>query len=206
MSPTATTQNPQPIIDLLLADINGVIPNFTSLVSSYRLLVGSAEEIQRTPNVCPEVFERAVKRYDNAGLLIDVLLELLCCKILFTSELLQVSYAPIDLFRLISNPTTATDTPFHTAEQVVGLELLLKLLNRCREQCSCLPDHPVVCPDPPAPVPPPPPVTPPETASQPAAATPDPRQNPAPPGKSSDSKKEYALEKEFLSRVRRKNI
>jgi hypothetical protein len=154
MAPTATNQSPQPIIDLILADINAVIPNFTSMVSSYRLLVGAAEEISRTPNVCPDVFERSVRRFDNAGTLIDVFLELLCCKIVFSSEFLQVSCAPVDLFRLISNPSAATDTPFHTAEQVIGLELLRKVLEKCQGNYSCLPKYQVVCPPPPPETPP----------------------------------------------------
>lgn len=148
-----TTQNPQPIIDLILADINAVIPNFSSLVSSYRLLVGSAEEIHRTPDVCPDVFERAVRRYDNTGTLIDILLELLCCKIAFSSEFLSVSCAPVDLFRLLVNPTTATDTPHNTAEQVVGLEVLRRILDKCESTSPCLPYQQVVCPTPPSPAP-----------------------------------------------------
>jgi hypothetical protein len=167
-----TTQNPQPIIDLILADINAVIPNFSSLVSSYRLLVGAAEEIHRTPNVCPDVFERAVRRYDNTGTLIDILLELLCCKIVFSSEFLSVSCAPVDLFRLLANPTTGTDTPHNTAEQVVGLEVLRRVLDRCESGAGpCLPYQQVVCPSPPAPTPA---ATP---AARPAAAAPAP--NPA---------------------------
>lgn len=141
-----TTQNPQPIIDLILADINAVIPNLSSLVASYRLLVGASEEIHRTPEICPEVFERAVRRADNAGTLIDVFLELLCCKIAFSSEFLKISCAPVDLFRLLANCTTATDVPSHTAEQVVEMEALRRILEKCHQQGSCLPDHTVVCP------------------------------------------------------------
>lgn len=191
-----TTQTPQPIIDLLLADINAVIPNFTSLVSSYRLLVGAAEEIRRTPTVCPEVFERAVRRYDNTGFLIDVLLELLCCKILFTSELLQISCAPIDLFRLIANPSTETDTSFRTAEQVVGLELLLKIFERCLHHCQCLPDYPVICPEAPPPAPPAAPAS--QTSTPPATS----RTEKTPPATSSNSKKEPPV----TSRLYRKHI
>lgn len=147
-----TNQNPQPIIDLILADINGIIPNLSSLVASYRLLVGASEEIHRTPEVCPEVFERAVRRADNAGTLIDVFLELLYCKIAFSSEFLKISCAPVDLFRLLANRTTATDIPFHTAEQVVEMEVLRRILEKCQNQNSCLPEHPVVvCPAPPIP-------------------------------------------------------
>lgn len=142
-----TNQNPQPIIDLILADINGVIPNLSSLVASYRLLVGASEEIHRTPDICPDVFERAVRRADNAGTLIDVFLELLYCKIDFSSEFLKLSCAPVDLFRLLANRSTATDIPFHTAEQVVELEVLRRILEKCQNQKSCLPEHPVVvCP------------------------------------------------------------
>ncbi len=151
-----TTQNPQPIIDLILADINAVIPNLSSLVASYRLLVGASEEIHRTAEVCPEVFERAVQRADNAGTLIDVFLELLCCKIAFSSEFLKISCAPVDLFRLLANPNTATDIPPRTAEQVLEMEALRRILDKCHPRDSCLPKHTVVCQKSPPPPPPPP--------------------------------------------------
>ena len=140
-----TNQNPQPIIDLILADINGIIPNLSSLVASYRLLVGASEEIHRTPEICHDVFERAVRRFDNAGTLIDIFLELLYCKIGFSSEFLKITCAPVDLFRLLANRTTATDIPFHTAEQVVEMEVIRRILEKCQKQNSCLPENPVVC-------------------------------------------------------------
>ncbi|MCC5468197.1 hypothetical protein [Pelosinus baikalensis] len=154
-----TNQNPQPIIDLILADINAVIPNLSSLVASYRLLVGASEEIHRTPEICPEVFERAVRRADNAGTLIDVFLELLCCKVAFSSDFLKISCAPVDLFRLLANKSPTTDVPFHTAEQVVEMEALRRVLECCHHKGSCLPDKEVLCPrpkgapEPPAPAP-----------------------------------------------------
>lgn len=141
-----TNQNPQPIIDLILADINAVIPNLSSLVASYRLLVGASEEIHRTPEVCPEVFERAVRRADNAGTIIDLFLELLCCKVAFSSEFLKISCAPVDLFRLLANRTPTTDIPFHTAEQVVEMEALRRILERCHHRKDCLPEKEVLCP------------------------------------------------------------
>ena len=72
-----------PILDTIIADINAIVPQYSSIVSSYRLLVGSAEEISRMPGVPREIYERAVCRYDRAGTLIDILQELLCCKIRF---------------------------------------------------------------------------------------------------------------------------
>jgi len=145
-----STQNPQAIIDLILSDINGIIPTFSALVNAYRLLVGAAEEIQRTPNICPEVFERAVHRLDNTGTLIDVLLELLCCKIAFSSEFLRLSCAPVDLLRLLANSKDSTDPACHTAEQVLGLEILRRALSGFAKTPSCLPDQPVICPETPA--------------------------------------------------------
>lgn len=139
------------IIDTILADVNAIIPNFSSLVSSYRLLVGAAEEIHRTPGVPIDVFHRAVDRFDHAGALIDILLELLCCKISFSSDFLGVTCAPVDLYRLLSNRSAATDTPFHTAEQIVELEVLRRVLERCRSSSSCF--SPLF---PPPPEPPPP--------------------------------------------------
>ncbi|MCX7779413.1 MAG: hypothetical protein N2491_00700 [Negativicutes bacterium] len=130
-------QDDNPIIDVILADINAVIPNFSSLVSSYRLLVGAAEEIQRTPRVPAEIFQRAVLRYDRAGTLIDVLLELLCCKIIFASRFLGTVCAPIDLARYAANSSDAADTPQRTAEQILLIELLRLILSSAGEESPC---------------------------------------------------------------------
>lgn len=129
-----TTQ--QSIIGTILSDIIGVIPNFSSLVSSYRLLVGAAEEIHRTPGLPFEIFERAVIRFDRAGTLIDILLELLCCKIAFSSQFLEVTCAPVDIFRLLGNSNSLNDDSFITAEQIIILELLRQALNNnCQSSC-----------------------------------------------------------------------
>ncbi|CQR72662.1 hypothetical protein SOV_00500 [Sporomusa ovata DSM 2662] len=127
----------QTIINTILGDITGVIPNFSSLVSSYRLLVGSAEEIQRTPGVPFEIFERAVIRFDRAGTLIDILLELLCCKIAFSSQFLAVTCAPVDIIRLLANCGTLEDDSCRTAEQIVILELLRQVLDHHCHDNSC---------------------------------------------------------------------
>lgn len=150
-SATTIPLNPVALIDLILADVNAVLPNFNGLVSSYRLLVGAAEEIRRTRDVCPDVFERAVRRFDNAGNLIDVLLELLCCKIVFSSELLKVTCGPVDLVRYLLTCLDGEDTPCRSAESVVGLAALKKLQDSFCCEHYCLPDRPVVCPGPPLP-------------------------------------------------------
>lgn len=145
------------IIDTILADVNVIIPNFSSLVSSYRLLVGAAEEIHRIPGVCPDVFERAVRRFDNAGTLIDILLDLLCCKIAYSSEFLSLVCAPIDLFRLFLNRFEPCDQSHLTADEIITLETLRRTLDDCLVQYTCFSNRPVVCPTPPPPTPPPPP-------------------------------------------------
>lgn len=142
------------IINAILGDISAVIPNFSSLVSSYRLLVGAAEEIQRTPGVPFEIYERSVIRYDRAGTLIDILLELLCCKIAFSSQFLAVTCAPIDIVRLLSD-CGSVDDPCRTAEQIIILEALRQALNRPCGSCFGPPPEGIT----PAPPAPPPPVT-----------------------------------------------
>lgn len=127
-------ETPQSIINTIMADINAVMPNYQILVSSYRLLVGAAEEIQRTPGAPKEIFERAVLRMDNAGTLIDIFLDLLLCKISFTSDFLGVTCAPVDLFRLLANRNPAKDTPFRTGEQILQLEVLRRALE---EKANC---------------------------------------------------------------------
>jgi hypothetical protein len=123
------------IINTLLGDINAVVPNFTSLVSSYRLLVGAAEEVQRTPGVPFEIFERAVIRYDRTGTLIDLLLELLCCKIAFITQFLAVTCAPVDIFRLLEDCCSPDDPNCRTAETIIILEALRQVLGRPCSSC-----------------------------------------------------------------------
>lgn len=144
---TCTPPSPeasQPIITTILADVSAVMSNFSSLVSSYRLLVGAAEEISRIPGVCPDVFERAVRRFDNAGTLIDILLDLLCCKIGYSSEFLGITCAPIDLFRLATNAKIPCDQSHRTAEQILAIEALGQALADCKKY-NCFPCAPVVC-------------------------------------------------------------
>ena len=145
----------QTIIDTILSDITAVIPNFASLVSSYRLLVGSAEEIHRTPGVPFEIFERAVIRFDRAGTLIDILLELLCCKIAFSSQFLAVTCAPVDIIRLLATCGPLEDDSCQTAEQIIILELLRQVLDRHCHDHSCFGPPPEGITPPEAPAPPP---------------------------------------------------
>jgi hypothetical protein len=151
-----------PIIDTIMTDINAIIPNFSSLVSSYRLLVGATEEIEKQKKIPEDIYWRAVDRFDNAGTLIDIMLELLCCKISFSAEFLTVTCAPVDIFRLLVNPEQATDTPFHTAEEILQLEALRRLVNKTRKKTSYF-ECPHTKPAPPAEKP-----TPPQTPSPPA--------------------------------------
>lgn len=142
-----------PILDTIIADINAIVPQYSSIVSSYRLLVGSAEEISRMNGVPREVYERAICRYDRAGTLIDILQELLCCKIRFLAEFLSVTCAPIDIFSLAQNPLEEI-----TIEEIIEIEVLRRLLTLLCEREPCFPPCPPLnedcsypCPSPPAP-------------------------------------------------------
>jgi len=123
MATTATVIS-QTILDTILADVNAVVPNFSSLVSSYRLLVGAAEEIHRIPGVSPDVLARAIERFDRTGVLLDILVDLLCCKISFSSDFLAVTCAPVDLFRLLATRFDIKNTPHEVAEEILLLEVL----------------------------------------------------------------------------------
>ena len=120
-----------PIVETILGDVAALVPQMSSIVASYRLLVGAAEELRRMKGVCPEITERALIRVDRAGALIDMLLEILCTKISFSTNFLAVSSAPVDVFRLLSS-TYACDPSRLTAEQIIELEALRQLL--CRER------------------------------------------------------------------------
>lgn len=160
-STTSSSATAPTIIDTIFADINAIIPNFSSLVSSYRLLVGSAEEIHRIPGVPEEMFHRAILRFDNTGTLIDILLDLLCCKIAFSSEFLSVTCAPIDIVQLLSNCCNPNDsTPCNTAEQILQLEILRRVLGNCLPSCFPPPPDPWPPCTPPCPSSPSPPASP----------------------------------------------
>lgn len=126
------------IVDTVLGDVAALVPQLSSIVASYRLLVGSAEELSRTRGVCMDITERAILRADRAGTLIDMLLEILCSKIAFSTNFLAVSSAPVDVFRYLST-TYACDPSRLTAEQIIELEALRQLLCRGRSDC-CFPD------------------------------------------------------------------
>lgn len=130
-----------PILDTIIADINAIVPQYTALVSSYRLLVGSAEEISRMPGVPREIYERAVCRYDRTGTLIDVLQELLCCKIRFLAEFLSVTCTPIDIFSLAQNPLEDI-----TIEEIIEIEVLRRLLSLLCERAPCFSPPPPLDP------------------------------------------------------------
>lgn len=158
-STTTTTSDNLSIINTLFADISAVVPNYTSLVASYRLLVGAAEEIQRTPGVPFEIFERAVIRYDRAGTLIDMLNELLCCKIAFSTELLSITCAPIDIVKTLTNCISGSpEDQCTSAEQIVVLEALRQTIFRSCSNTSCFgpPPDGITPPHPSAPPPTPP--------------------------------------------------
>lgn len=121
-----------PILDVIIADVNALVPNLASLASTLRLLVGSAEEVGRIPGVPLEVYERSIIRFDRCGTLIDILLELLCCKIKFMAEYLSTTCAPIDLFSLAQNPVEDD-----TVEQIIEIEVLRRILKCYCEKNSC---------------------------------------------------------------------
>lgn len=175
MATTPTTTNAttiatsQSILNTVLADVNAVVPNFTNLVNSYRLLVGAAEEIHRIPGASPDVFARSIERFDRTGILIDVLIDLLCCKISFSADFLAVTCAPVDLFRMLASRCDVAETQFEVAEEILLLEVLRRAEELLRgKDTTCIP--PCTPPGPPPitfptsfyqPPPPPPPVFPP---------------------------------------------
>ncbi len=126
-----------PILDVIIADVNALVPNLASLASTYRLLVGSAEEIGRIPGVSMESYERSIIRFDQCGTLIDIIQELLCCKIKFIAEYLSITCAPIDVFSLAQNPLEAT-----TIEEIIEVEVLRRVLKCYCEKNSCFSSPP----------------------------------------------------------------
>ncbi|SKA06759.1 hypothetical protein [Selenihalanaerobacter shriftii] len=55
-------------------DFNDITQTFTSLTNSYRLFVGAAEELTRTPSVPEEIIEDAIVRSAKLGSTLDLLL------------------------------------------------------------------------------------------------------------------------------------
>ncbi|MDR7868776.1 MAG: hypothetical protein RIN56_18435 [Sporomusaceae bacterium] len=171
---TSTDVVSQTIIDTILADVNAIVPTYISLVNAHRLLVGSAEETKRIGGVTPDAVARAIERFDRSGVLIDILLDLLCCKIAFSSEFLAVTCAPVDIFRLLANRFDAADAPHMVAEEILVLEVVRRAQERLRGAGAVPPCTPpggppydfatsffTPPPPPPPPIPPEPPFAPP---------------------------------------------
>ncbi len=189
------------ILETVLADVNAIVPNYVSLVNSYRLLVGAAEEIHRIPGTTPDTVARAIERFDRSGVLIDIIIDLLCCKIAFSSELLAVTCAPVDLFRLLANRLDVADPPHLVAEEIVVLEIIRRAVECLREPGavpSCTPPggppytFATSCYTPP---PPPPPPIPPEPPFEPPcyAPFPPPPLPPLPPAPYATAPQDTAL-------------
>jgi hypothetical protein len=143
-----STSDETSIIDSILSDVNAIIPNFFTLTESYRLLVGAAEEISNIPSVPFEIFERSLIRCDRTGALIDILLELLCCKIKFSSQFLSVTSAPVDIIEQLASCDSSSR---QTAEAIVLIEAMRRLLDNMDKNGSCFGPPPVIKPFPPQP-------------------------------------------------------
>jgi hypothetical protein len=138
---TSTDVISQTIIDTILADVNAIVPTYINLVNAHRLLVGSAEETRRIGGVTSDAVARAIERFDRSGALIDILIDLLCCKIVFSSEFLAVTCAPVDIFRLLANRFDVADAPHMVAEEILVLELIVGRWNgsEARGGAPCTP-------------------------------------------------------------------
>lgn len=147
-----STEEATSILSTILSDVNAILPNFFTLAEGYRLLVGAAEEIRQMNEAPFEIFERAIIRCDRTGTLIDVLLELLCCKIKFSSEFLSVTCAPVDIIRQLSD---CCDQEAHrTAENILLIEAMRRLLENIDKHGSCFCPPPPMKPKPSPPAPP----------------------------------------------------
>lgn len=107
--------NTNGIIDvdsILFSDVNALTAVMDSLTANYRLLVGAAEELTRTPGAGQRTINLALDRVDNTGTLIDIVIFTLFIKLDFVAEVLSVSGIPINLlFALIQQIIEALKDP-----------------------------------------------------------------------------------------------
>lgn len=84
-------------IPVLFEDVNALVSVFNSLTDNYRLLVGAAEELTRTPGASQQAVNLALERVYNTGSLIDITLLALAVKLDFVAEVLAVTGIPLNL-------------------------------------------------------------------------------------------------------------
>lgn len=84
-------------LPLLFADVQALIEIMDSLTNNYRLMVGAAEELTRTPGVEQQTINLALDRVDNTGTLLDLTIFTLAIKMDFLAEVLSVTGIPLDL-------------------------------------------------------------------------------------------------------------
>lgn len=86
------------VLELLFSDINALLNVMNQLTDNYRLLVGAAEELTRTPGVGQRTINLAIDRADNTGTLIDIVIFTLFIKLEFTADVLDDTGIPLELF------------------------------------------------------------------------------------------------------------
>ncbi len=85
------------VTDLLFSDVTPLLNVMNQLTEDFRLLVGSAEELTRTPGVNQRTVNQAIDRVENTGTLIDLTIVSLYVKILFVTDVMDTTGLPLTL-------------------------------------------------------------------------------------------------------------
>ena len=100
------------VIELLFSDVNPLLNVMNQLTDNYRLLVGAAEELTRTPGASQRMVNQALDRVENTGTLIDLVIVSLFIKILFVTEVLDATGLPLTLiFELLEKSVEEARDP-----------------------------------------------------------------------------------------------
>ncbi len=117
-----------PVLNTLLTDTAATSLLFNEIAEGYFFLASAAKLVKEIPETPPGVLERALARTDVTGNVLDAILDLLQCKVNFSTAFLLLTCAPIDVLVALAIAKAECSKDLTTPEQILQLEALRHIL------------------------------------------------------------------------------
>ncbi len=121
------------VINTILTDVTALTLTYRDLALAYFYITEGLGNLLIAKEVSPGIINRAVERADMSGKLLDLLSDLLFCKLSFSSDFLGISCAPVDLLRDLAQWQYCNKN--QTPEQILQMELVRRAMQK-KHKCS----------------------------------------------------------------------
>lgn len=116
------------LINTILTDVTALTLTYRDLALAYFYITEGLGNLLIIKDAPPEIIDCAIERADKSGKLIDLLSELLFCKLSFSSDFLGISCAPVDLLRDLAQCKYYNEN--QSAEQILQMELIRRAMQK----------------------------------------------------------------------------